>query len=165
MPTTKCHDLTKLSLNSTDPAHDVSIRLKPGQFCTLGSSSAADYCVRAVGILPMHCRIGCRQNGGFIECLDPSATINIAGTDKNRSRLTNGDQLKIGTLLIEVLIPQTSKSAKSFGIAFDDIETAEPAQSATTAQSTAERLDKGPVSRLDEREQDEPSATDPQILG
>ena len=160
MPTTKCHDLTKLSLNSTDPAHDVSIRLKPGQFCTLGSSSAADYCVRAVGILPMHCRIGCRQTGGFIECLDPSATINIAGTDKNRSRLTNGDQLKIGTLPITVVIPQASKSAPSFGIAFDDIDSAEPAETARNAQATAERLDEGTHSQPVEREQEESAAAD-----
>ena len=71
----------------------------------------------------MHCRIGYRQNGGFIECFDDSATINVAGIDKNRSRLTNGDILKIGLVGIEVVIPQSGVPATVFDIAFDDDDT------------------------------------------
>ena len=121
----------------------------PGQFCTLGSSSASDYCVRAAGIQPMHCRIGCRQNGGFIECFS-DATINIGGTNKNRSRLTNGNVLKVGNISIEVIIELPEGPAASFDIAFDHSEDAEIKDS---PKADAEQ----PVNRI------EPPAINPHV--
>ena len=89
----------------------------------------------------MHCRIGCRLNGGFIECFDPSATINVGGTDKNRSRLSNGDLLKIGALRIEVVIPQDSKPAATFDIGFDDIASTQVADASIPFQPEADFFD------------------------
>ena len=109
-----------------------------GQFCTLGSSSAADYCVRASGVLPMHCRIGCRQNGGFIECFDDNATITIAGGNKNRSRLTDGDILKIGVVAIQVKIPLPERPSASFNIAFNDHGNAEESDAPEVALTQPE---------------------------
>lgn len=67
----------------------------------------------------MHCRIGCRLNGGFIECLDDRATILINGVPRNRARLSDGDRIRIGILEISVDIPQQPKP-QVFEIAFDD---------------------------------------------
>ena len=89
----------------------------------------------------MHCRIGCRLNGGFIECLDPSGTINVAGVDKNRSRLTNGDLLKIGTLQIDVVIPQVSEPTTLFDIAIEDFASADTADAPDITQPEADFFD------------------------
>ena len=95
----------------------------------------------------MHCRIGFLQNAGFVECFDASATINIAGKDKNRSRLTNGDLLNVGDVGFTVTIPQPAKPAKVFDIEFDDADTVDSADEATDgkAQPPQDLVDQGSV--------------------
>jgi hypothetical protein len=72
----------------------------------------------------MHCRIGCRQVGSFIECIDDQVSITINGRDpQNRARLSNEDRIKIGAVEIKVVIPQAEVSSNLFDIAFDDHDT------------------------------------------
>ena len=104
----------------------------------------------------MHCRIGCLQTGGFIECFDAAATISIAGTDKNRSRLTDGDVLKIGVLHIEVVIPQANQPTSTFDDLFDDIDSTDTVDAPIETQLEADFFDDVIVNPPVEQDQSEP---------
>ena len=99
---------------------DLSINLREGQYCTVGCGAAADYCINTGGVGTVHCRVGCRSNGGFIECLDSNATIVVNGSTLNRSRLSDGDALQIGSLPVRVVVLRSDKPPKTFAIAFED---------------------------------------------
>lgn len=114
--------MTRLSLHSRDENPKLSIRLSIGQYCTVGSSAAADYQFRAVGIDPVHCRIGCRSTGGYIECLDLNSSIVVNGVVKDRSRLTHGNTLRIGAVELNVDMPGLEVPIKDFEVRFEDEE-------------------------------------------
>lgn len=128
--------MTTLSLQSLNPSVDLSIHLQIGQFCTVGASPAADYSVNAKHVEPVHCRIGCRSNSGFIECLADEGQIVVNGKPRNRSRLADGDSLRIGTIDIHVEVSGKQQSKREFEISFSD----EP--SATTQISGAHRAER-----------------------
>ena len=99
-----------------------------GQFCTVGSSPAADYCARWDGIEPNHCRIGCRTSGGFVECFDPNVTIVHNGVERNRVRVKGGDRIKIGPIEFSVELPDKVEQKQSFGVSFDEEDDFEKAE-------------------------------------
>lgn len=110
--------MTRLSLHSRDETLKLSIRLRVGQYCTVGSTAAADYWFRSAGVEPVHCRIVCRASGGFAECVNPAATININGRDRDRCRLVNGDRLAIGQVEFLIEMPEVELLPSEFN--FED---------------------------------------------
>lgn len=111
--------MSRIFLHPEDPRFGDSIRLLVGQFCTVGSSSAADHCLRAAGIEAMHCRIGCRLNGGFLECINDESVVLVNGVPRTRARLTNGDRIKIGIVELTVDLPEKAEK-RSFSVSFED---------------------------------------------
>ncbi|MFK7767212.1 MAG: FHA domain-containing protein [Mariniblastus sp.] len=115
--------MTRLSLHSRDENPSLSIRLRVGQYCTVGSSTAADYCIRGDGIEPVHCRIGCQTSGGYVECFNPLTNIVINDSPKDRTRLSHGDQLSIGSVHLIVDLPKEEIETPNFSLSFEDEST------------------------------------------
>ena len=110
--------MIRLSLHvlNQDPA--VSIHLRPGQSCTVGSSAAADYCISDAAIDAVHCRVICQISGGYIECFETERNISVNGTRKNRSRLADADELKLGSTKLTVKLPREEMPELSFSVDF-----------------------------------------------
>lgn len=91
-----------LIIQSRTKNSNISIQLRPGQTCVIGSSPIADYCVEDPNISIIHCRVYHNTSGGFIECFDAAEAIAINDKLKNRSRLAPGDRLTIGIATFDV---------------------------------------------------------------
>ena len=75
--------------------------------------------MRGTGIEPLHCRVGCRINGGFLECINDEFTVQINGVPRSRARLSNGDRIRIGLVELDVELPEAAKK-RAFEISFDE---------------------------------------------
>ena len=108
--------MSHLFLQSFDANSGLSISLRHGQSCTIGASAVADYRVNAIGVSAVHCRIVCRPSGGFVECLEDENFIVINGAYRRRSRICDGDLLKIGSISVSVKRPTPKVGLRSFNI-------------------------------------------------
>ena len=96
--------MATLQLIPTNPLTSTNIRLSSGYSCTIGSSAAADYCFKNADLDEIHCRVTCRGNLSFIECLNFEAKVKVNQEDANRSSLTDGDELQIGLIKFKVAL-------------------------------------------------------------
>ena len=112
--------MTRLSIQTRNEIDGISIHLRPGQSCTVGSSAVADFTLNDRNLKPVHCRLSCRASGGYIECVDPEDQIVVNRKSKNRSRLSHGDQLQVGAVALDVEMPEQSLSQAEFQIDFND---------------------------------------------
>ena len=94
--------MANLQLIPANPLTGTNIRLSSGYSCTIGSSAAADYCFENADLDQIHCRVTCRGNLSFIECLDFEAKVRVNQEHANRASLTHGDEVQIGLLKFKV---------------------------------------------------------------
>ena len=117
--------MARLSIQSRDENHGVSIHLRPGQSCTLGSGAAADFCLPDPNLPALFCRLQCQVSGGYIECLKYDDTLTVNEKTKIRSRLVHGDTLKIGSITLDVTLPDSpaaNPASAEFHVNFEDEE-------------------------------------------
>ena len=85
----------------------------------------------------MHCRIGCRINGGFLECTDDELNVLVNDVPRNRVRLTHGDVVKIGDVEMTVDFPQR-EIKRSFDLAGEENSTTDAEVSDSEVEASAE---------------------------
>ena len=85
----------------------LQICLMSGQSCSIGSSAAADYSLASEDLEEIHCRITCRGNSCFVECMNFENNIVINDRYANRSSLSDGDSVRIGPFQFSVEFDST----------------------------------------------------------
>lgn len=107
--------MAKLTLIPSSRSGIEKIRLSTGKSCSIGSSTKADYTFLEQDIDPIHCRLSCRRRLGFVECIAESSTIAVNGITSNRSKLSDGDNLQIGSckFVVEICVTGEMEDSES----------------------------------------------------
>ncbi len=89
-----------------DPDTDaVTFRVTPGAIKTIGRAPRADFVLDAAMVSRLHCRLTASA-GGELEVVDLDSTngIFVNGRRVRRSKLADGDRLKVGR--VELIVEQ-----------------------------------------------------------
>jgi len=95
-------------LRSTDPPDvNLSFRLLPGTFKSMGRATQADFIVDAPLVSRVHCRFTLSETGELeVEDLDSTNGTLVNGRRVTRATLTPGDTVKVGRVSFVVHGPQ-----------------------------------------------------------
>ena len=87
-------------LRSSEP--DSTFRLRPGAVKTVGRAPRADFVLEAALVSRLHCRI--TAAGDNLEVVDLKSTNGtfVNGKRVHKARVSDGDQLRIGRVTLQV---------------------------------------------------------------